>query len=106
VRLGYIGAALTAMATAAFVCICATIATRRVLGLSLDRLAMSKVLLANVLLGGTLLLGLAAGLPWALATVLAGLCYPIWLLVCRVATLAEVQLVLRARAASPEGIAL
>jgi O-antigen/teichoic acid export membrane protein len=101
--LGYIGAALTAVATAAFVCICATIATRRVLGISLDAFGLGKVLLANLLLGGTLLLGLAAGLPWVAATVLAGLGYPVWLLVCRVATLAEVQLVLRARAVSPAG---
>jgi O-antigen/teichoic acid export membrane protein len=97
VWLGYIGAAITAVATAAFVCVCATFATWRVLGVTLDSVGLCKVLLANVLLGGTLMLGLSAGVPWVVATAVAGLCYPLWLLVSRVTTLSEVRLVLRAR---------
>jgi O-antigen/teichoic acid export membrane protein len=95
--IGYVGAAITAVATAAFVCVCATFATWRVLGVTLDSVALGRVVLANLLLGGTLLLGLVVGLPWTVATVLAGLCYPLWLLACRVATVSEVRMVLRAR---------
>jgi O-antigen/teichoic acid export membrane protein len=95
--LGYVGAAITAVATAAFVCVCATFATWRVLRVTLDPGGLLKVLFANLMLGGTLLLGLAAGVPWMIATVLAGLCYPLWLVVCRVVTTSEVRLVLRTR---------
>jgi O-antigen/teichoic acid export membrane protein len=101
--LGYVGAAITAVATATFVCVCATFATWRVLRVTLDLSGLFKVLLANLMLGGTLMLALATGVPWLVATVLAGLCYPVWLVVCGVATLSEVRLVLHARGAQNAG---
>jgi hypothetical protein len=85
------------------VCVCATFATWRVLRVTLDLSGLFKVLLANLMLGGTLMLALATGVPWLVATVLAGVCYPVWLVVCGVATLSEVRLVLHARGAQNAG---
>jgi O-antigen/teichoic acid export membrane protein len=94
---GYVGAAVSAVATALFVCACASFATRRALRVTLDLGGLGRVVVANVALGGTLALALATGMSWILATTLAGLGYPIWLLVCRVVTPTELRTTFNAR---------
>jgi O-antigen/teichoic acid export membrane protein len=89
--LGYLGAALAALATSVFVAGCAVFAARHFLGVSLSQPALQRLALANVALAACLWLALRLGWPWPVATALGALAYPVWLLACRVTSLEEVR---------------
>jgi O-antigen/teichoic acid export membrane protein len=95
--IGYVGAALTAVLTALFVFISASLVLWRVLGVILDLVMVLKVVLANVGLGATMAVAMATSLPWIVATTLAGTLYPALLVLCGVVTPGEVRQILRAR---------
>lgn len=94
---GYLGAAYASLTTAVFVVTCSRIATGRLVGVHLNREMVFRLVLANVGLAAALWLSQTLGMPWLLAAILAGLTYPVWLFVCRVTSLDEMRVLLRAR---------
>lgn len=89
-RLGYMGAAVAAGATAVFVTACAGTAVRRLLGVSLDTGRVARLLVAGFGFAGVLWLLVAAGIAWWAAPIIAATSYPLWLLGLRLTSLGEV----------------
>jgi O-antigen/teichoic acid export membrane protein len=75
---GYMGAAFTAVATAAFVTACSTAAISRLLSATLDLGRLARVVAANLALAATMA-GLVRLLSWPAAAALTLAAYPLWL---------------------------
>lgn len=86
-RFGYMGAAVAALLTAAFVTRCSTSATRMLLGASLDGRQIRRILQANALMGATAWGALALHVTWWAAALVTCASYPIWVQLCRVVSL-------------------
>lgn len=89
--LGPIGAAWGTLISATVLVLCSSWAVRRYLGERLDPVGLGRVLAANGLLAAVLGALLVIGVPWVLAAALAGLTYPIWLVLCGVVRPADLQ---------------
>jgi O-antigen/teichoic acid export membrane protein len=91
-KLGYMGAALSALFTSLFVAVCAwTAATRRLDVRAEPDRRLIRVVLANTALALTLLVGSSVVPLWALVPLALG-AYPVWLLLSGAVTRSEIAL--------------
>jgi peptidoglycan biosynthesis protein MviN/MurJ (putative lipid II flippase) len=101
IRFGYIGAAVAALVSSAFVAVCAGVAPARLMGVLPDFSRLLRVLFANVAMGAALALLIYATVPWWAALALAMASYPGWLLLFGVTRMSEVRMFLPKRFEAP-----
>jgi O-antigen/teichoic acid export membrane protein len=90
-RYGFLGAAWAALGTSLFIAICSSVAAARLLGVGFGSSRLVGVVAANLGFASALWALLQSGSPWPVATLVAGLLYPLLLVAFRVARVAEIQ---------------
>lgn len=90
-RFGFVGAAIAALVTAAFVNISASLLTWRLLGVGRGGPRLMPLLATNGVFAGLILGASVAGVPWWVGLLMASAAYPVLLVVCGVTNLDELR---------------
>ena len=103
-RFGFVGAAIAALGTAAFVSVSASLLTWRLLGVERGGPRVMPLLAANGLFAGLILAASVAGVPWWAGLLVASATYPVLLVVCGVTNRNELRAMADGRRSISTGV--